>query len=91
LHKDDFGVLEMKPREDKLRIIKSDLQQEQNTFTVVGFEVLTVVVMRIAIFWDIAPCSPYINLRFRGTYRIHLQDPKSAEQETSVRAGGKAE
>jgi hypothetical protein len=49
------------PREDKLWIIKSDLQQEQNTFTVVGFEVLTAVVMKIAIIWDTGPCSMYIN------------------------------
>jgi hypothetical protein len=32
----------------------------------VTFEVLTAVVMRVAIFWDIASCSPYINQRFRG-------------------------
>jgi hypothetical protein len=32
------------------------------------------------------PCSPYMNRRFGGTYRLHLQGPKSAEQETSVRA-----
>jgi hypothetical protein len=32
----------------------------------VGFEVLTVVVMNVAIFWDIAPCSPYFNRCFGG-------------------------
>jgi hypothetical protein len=50
----------------------------------VGFEVITVVVTNVAIVWDIAPCSPYVNRRFGGTYRLHLKDRKSAEQETSV-------
>jgi hypothetical protein len=40
--------------------------------------------MNVAIFWDIALCSPYANRRFGGKYRLHLQDRKSAEQETSV-------
>jgi hypothetical protein len=39
----------------------------------VGFEVLTAVIMNAAIFWDIAPCSPYVNRRFRRTYHLHLQ------------------
>jgi hypothetical protein len=32
------------------------------------FEDLTAVVMKVAIFWDIAPCSPYMNQCFGGTY-----------------------
>jgi hypothetical protein len=40
----------------------------------VGFEVLTPVVMKISIFWEITPCSPpKVKRRFRGT------------QETSVK------
>jgi hypothetical protein len=40
----------------------------------VGFEVLTAVVMKSSIFWDITPCSPLkVNQRFGGTYRLHLQ------------------
>jgi hypothetical protein len=36
-----------------------------------GFEVLTPVVMRGTIFWDITPCSPLkVNRRFGGTHRI---------------------
>jgi hypothetical protein len=31
----------------------------------VGFEVLTVVVTKLAIFWDIASCNPYVNRRLR--------------------------
>jgi hypothetical protein len=32
-----------------------------NSSSLVGFEVLAGVVMKIAIFWDTAPCSPYMN------------------------------
>jgi hypothetical protein len=40
----------------------------------VGFEVLTAVVMKSAIFWDITLCSPLsVNRRFGGTYHRHLQ------------------
>jgi hypothetical protein len=41
---------------------------------VVGFEVFTAVVMKSIIFWDMTPCSLLSsNLRFGGTYRLHLQ------------------
>jgi hypothetical protein len=34
-----------------------------------GFEVLTAVVMKSTVFWDITPCSPLkVNRRFRGIY-----------------------
>jgi hypothetical protein len=46
--------------------------------------VLTAVDMNVAIFWNMAPCSPYVNRRFEATYNLHLQGRKSAEQETSV-------
>jgi hypothetical protein len=49
-----------------------------------GFEVITTVVMNVDIFWHIAPCSTYVNRRFRGIYDIHLEGKNSAEQETSV-------
>jgi hypothetical protein len=49
-----------------------------------GFEVLTEVVMKVAIFWYRASCSPYVNRRFGDTYHLLLQDRKSAERETSV-------
>jgi hypothetical protein len=47
------------------------------TFAHLGFDVL-------AFFWDIAPCSPYMNRYFGGPHHLHLQGRKSAEQETSV-------
>jgi hypothetical protein len=40
----------------------------------VEFEVLTAVVMKSAIFWEIMLCSPLkVNRSFGGTYRLHLQ------------------
>jgi hypothetical protein len=40
----------------------------------VEFEVLTAVVMKSTIFWDITPRSPLkFNRRFGGTYCLHLQ------------------
>jgi hypothetical protein len=50
----------------------------------VGLEVLVAVVTNVAIFLDIAPCIPYVNRRFGGTYHLYFQGRKSAEQETSV-------
>jgi hypothetical protein len=38
--------------------------------------------MNAAIFWDIAQCNPYVNRLFGGTYHLHIQGRKSAEQET---------
>jgi hypothetical protein len=52
-------------------------------YSFVGFEVLTAVVIKIAILWSIAPCNPYMNRRFRGTYHLHLQSRKFAKQQTS--------
>jgi hypothetical protein len=59
-----------------------------NVMLFIGFEVPTAVVMKVAILWDIAPCSPYMNERFGGTYHLHFQGRKSADQETSVLVGG---
>jgi hypothetical protein len=40
----------------------------------VGFGVLTAVVMKTIIFWDITPRSPLnVNRRFGGIYLVHLQ------------------
>jgi hypothetical protein len=51
----------------------------------VGFEVLTMVVVKSTIFWDITPCSPLnVNRHFGGTYRLHLQGRKQIQQEISV-------
>jgi hypothetical protein len=40
----------------------------------VGFEILTAVVMKSIIFWDITSCSTFnVNRRFGETYCLHLQ------------------
>jgi hypothetical protein len=52
--------------------------QPLNVTKDVGFEVLSAVVMKRTIFWDIAPCSPLkVNRRFGGTYPFHLQGRKN--------------
>jgi hypothetical protein len=30
-------------------------------------------VLKNAVFWDVAPCRYFVNRRFGGTYRLHLQ------------------
>jgi hypothetical protein len=46
----------------------------QSMYVYVGFEVLTAVVMKSSIFWDMTPCSLLsVNRRFVGTYLLHLQ------------------
>jgi hypothetical protein len=40
----------------------------------VRFEVLTLMVMKSSVLWDISPCRPLkINRSFGGTFRLHLQ------------------
>jgi hypothetical protein len=41
------------------------------------FEVLTTVVMKVATFWDIAQCSPYMDQTFGGTLTVHLSQAKT--------------
>jgi hypothetical protein len=44
------------------------------TLIPVGFEVLTAVVMKIPVFWDITPYSSLkVNQLFGGKCRLHLQ------------------
>jgi hypothetical protein len=48
---------------------------------VVGFEVLTAVVTKSTIFWDITPCSSLtVNRRFEGTHRLHLHGWKISRE-----------
>jgi hypothetical protein len=49
--------------------IRLAVSVQYKNLDIVGFEVLTEVVMKSTIFWDITPCSPLnINRRFGGTY-----------------------
>jgi hypothetical protein len=38
--------------------------------------------MKNAVLWDVAPCRYYVNRRFGGKYRLHLQDRKICERGT---------
>jgi hypothetical protein len=47
---------------------------EKENISLVGFEVLTTVAVKISIFWDAVPCIPLrVNRHFGGKYRLHLQ------------------
>jgi hypothetical protein len=50
----------------------------------VRFKVFTVVAMKNAVFWDVTPCGSCKNIRFRGTYRHHLQGEKLDELGTML-------
>jgi hypothetical protein len=43
----------------------------------VRFEVLTVVTMKNAIFWDVAPYRSCVNRRFGGKYQIRKEIMKN--------------
>jgi hypothetical protein len=43
-----------------------------------------IVILKNAVFWDVAPCIYCINWRFGGTYHLHLQSTKIHERGTSV-------
>jgi hypothetical protein len=45
----------------------------------VKFHVLTAASMKIAVFWDVAPCSlVQVYRRFRGVYYLHHQGDKTS-------------
>jgi hypothetical protein len=47
----------------------------------------SLVQSNVAIIWDIAPCSLYVNCCFGGTYHLHLQGRKSAKPESAFLIG----
>jgi hypothetical protein len=63
-------------------VICTDLKTELKVNA--GLEVLTVVVMNAATFWDIVLHSPYVNQHFGGMYHFHLQGQISAQQESNM-------
>jgi hypothetical protein len=67
-----------------MRIYKYDFSKENKKVKYVRVEVFTAVIMKNAVFWDVAPCSSWVNRRFGRTYRLHLQGRKSRERGTSV-------
>jgi hypothetical protein len=54
--------------------VSCSLRETSNVCRIwVGFEVLTSVVMKSAVFWDITQCNPLkVNRRFGGTSRFYL-------------------
>jgi hypothetical protein len=40
--------------------------------------------LNVAQFWDVVPCSLYMNRRFGGTYHLHIEGRKSAKQGSNV-------
>jgi hypothetical protein len=47
------------------------------------------VTMKNVVFWDVAPCRYFVNRRFGGTYRLHLQDirnPRTMNQREQLLA-----
>jgi hypothetical protein len=57
------------------------VMQENCLSDYVGFEVLTVVTMKNAIFWDVVLCGFIINRRFGGMCRLHLQGRRNNASE----------
>jgi hypothetical protein len=56
----------------------------------VGFEVLSVVVMKSSIFWDVTLCTLLkVNWRFGGTCCLHLQDQRISQARNWREAGSK--
>jgi hypothetical protein len=50
----------------------------------VRFEVFTALIMKNAVFWDVALCRSCVNRLFIGAYRLHLHGRKIRERGTSV-------
>jgi hypothetical protein len=59
------------PKMDEKKLMIEDNTQERNIY--LGLEVLTAVVMKSSIFWDVIPCHALkINHCFRGMFDLHL-------------------
>jgi hypothetical protein len=56
----------------------------------IGFEVLTAVVMKSFVSWDITPCIPLkVNRRFEGTFCLHRQGRRKSQSRNRREAGNK--
>jgi hypothetical protein len=59
------------------------ISYSRQDYNYLGFEVLTALVMNIAIIWNIASCSPYVNRRFGGIipsiFKVESQPSKKPE------------
>jgi hypothetical protein len=62
----------------------------RNSLEVVGLEVLTAVVMKNSIFWDITRCGPLeFNRLFRGKRLLHLQCRRIRQEGHHGKSGSK--
>jgi hypothetical protein len=57
-----------------LRSLPGELRKTKRNLRIITalFEIQTGQRLKVAIFCDIAPCNPYYNRRFEGTYNLHL-------------------
>jgi hypothetical protein len=63
-------------------------EKHLNPVRFVGFEVLTAVVVKNSIFWDIAPYSPLkANWRFGGTCHLRLHGRRISHKKTDISDG----
>jgi hypothetical protein len=61
-----------------------------NKSTSIVFEILTVVVIKSSVFWDITPCSPFkVNQHFGGTCHLHFQGRSISLVRNQCEAGTK--
>jgi hypothetical protein len=66
------------------------LEGWENLMVFMVFEVLTAVVIKDSILWDITPCSPLeVNWRFGGTRRFHLRGWRISQSRKQREAGSK--
>jgi hypothetical protein len=64
------------------------IQEKMKKIILVGFEVLTALIMKCYNFWNITPCIPLnINLFFRGRCRFHLQGRRKNQARNKDEAG----
>jgi hypothetical protein len=74
----------------KLRTSPGPQARIDTDATYVGSEVLTAVVMKSSVFWDITPCGPLkVNRRLGGTCRLHHQGRRISQAIKQSEATGK--
>jgi hypothetical protein len=69
------------PRPLKREATTTYLSYGRLKYICIGSEVLTAVVMKSSIFWDITPCRPLeVNRGYGGTCRLHLQGWRTIQE-----------
>jgi hypothetical protein len=73
--------------DDQVIITASNTLLKNYCLKLVRFEVFTAMTINNAVFWNVAPCRYFVNRRFGGTYRLHLQgrrNPRAINQRGQV-------